>query len=158
MSSAGDEIVTVLSGVTTVTQLTQITSGTFDYGTTHVSFPFAPNSSYDSSYSIDFAATTHSGNVVINTSTADGFAANASGTFQLLENPFNPSGGTLDITEGCTGTQVPGLNANDNQIKVQYKFANDGAIAARIEHEVAYQEPASGGGATGTASGSNDRD
>jgi hypothetical protein len=112
----------------------------------------------DFSYSIDFAAKTHSGNVVINTSTADGFAANASGTFHLLENPFNTSGGTLDITEGGTGTQVPGLNANDNQIKVQYKFVNDGAIPARIEHEVAYQVPASGGGATGTASGSNDRD
>ena len=155
MSSTGDEIIPAISGITTVTELTQITSGSFDYGTTHVSFPHAPNSSYDFSYSIDFAAKIHTGKVVINTSTADGFAANASGTFQLQADPFSHAGSTLSLTEGGTGTHVPGLNANDNQIKVSY--INDGAIATRIEHEVEYREPATGGGATGTASGANDR-
>lgn len=151
--SAAEEAKTVLGGITTLSQLSQITNGTFDYGTKHVQF--TANSSYDFSYSIDFNARTHSGSVVVNTSTADGFAANASGTFALLHDIFSNSGESLSIREGGPGTIVPGLNSNNNQITVNYKFINDGSIATRIEHSVEYQEPA--GGTTVQGSGYNDR-
>lgn len=143
-----------LSAITTVAQLTQITNGTFNYGTVNV--PFTANSSYSFSYNLNFNTRTHSGSVVVNTSTADGFAANASGTFALLHNPFTNASQTLNITEGGAGTHVPGLNSANNQIEVNYRFVNDGAIATRIEHKVKYQEPA-GGSNSVSASGHNDR-
>ena len=141
-----------LSGITTVAQFSQITNGTFNYGTVNV--PFTANSSYDFSYSIDFNARTHSGSVVVNTSIADGFAANASGTFTLQHDPFSSADASLTIVEGGTGTHVPGLNSNDNQIKVEYKFVNNGSIASQIEHQVEYREPATPG-TTVSASGKN---
>lgn len=144
---------TVLTGITTFGQLTQIPTGTFNFGTTHVQF--TANSFYDFTYSIDFGARTHSGSVVVNTSTADGFAANASGTFVLNHNIFSGQVQNLHIEEGGVGSHVPGLNSNNNQITVNYKFVNDGGVASRIEHKVEYQEPVAG--TTVSASGVNIR-
>lgn len=158
VEKAGTEVQNIkntLSAITTVAQLTQITNGTFNYGS--VTVPFTSNSSYKFSYNLNFNTRTHSGAVVINTSTADGFAANASGTFALLHNPFTNGSQTLSLTEGGSGTHVPGLNGNNNEIQVDYRFVNDGAIATRIEHKVQYREPAGGGGTEVSASGSNDR-
>ncbi len=142
-----------LSGITTLTQLTQLQSGVFNFGTTHVQF--TANSSYDFSYSIDFGARSHTGSVVVNTATADGYNANASGTFVLLHDIFSGQVQTLQIQEGGVGTHVPGLNSNSNQITVNYKFVNDGGLATRIEHTVNYQEPA--GSNIVSASGVNTR-
>ncbi len=144
-----------LSGITTVAQLTQIATGTFNYDTVNV--PFTANSSYDFNYSLDFSSRTHTGSVTIHTSTADGFGASASGTFDLMHDPFTSANSSLSITEGGTGTHVPGLNSNDNRIQVDYRFVNDGGLATRIEHQVQYREPAAGGGTSLSASGSNDR-
>ena len=142
-----------LSGITTLSQLTQLQSGVFNFGTTHVQF--TTNSSYDFSYSIDFGARSHTGSVVMNTATADGYNGNASGTFVLMHDIFSGQVQTLQIQEGGVGTHVPGLNSNSNQITVNYKFVNDGGLATRIEHTVNYQEPA--GLNINSASGVNTR-
>lgn len=141
-----NELKNSLSGITSVAQLNQITSGTFNY--TPKVVQLAANSTYTFNYSIDFAAKNHTGTVGLNVSTADGFGANFAGTFTLLADPFTQSGGSLDITEGPA--TVPG--APPDTITVQYKFLNDGAIAKRIEHQVTYTN-----GASHTASGVSSR-
>ena len=89
-------------------------------------------------------------------STDPGFVT-ASGTFNLLTDPFSVPPGNVDITEGGPTTHVPSLNANDNRIEVKYWFVNDGGIATRIEHTVNYGEPQGAPTRTLTGSGSNSR-
>ena len=135
-----------MSGITSVAQLNQITSGTFNF--TPKVVQLAANSTYTFNYSINFAAKSHSGTVGLNVSTLDGFGTNFAGSFTLLADPFTQPGGSLDITEGPA--VVPGGPVDT--ITVKYKFINDGAIAKRIEHKVTYTQ-----GATHTASGVSTR-
>ena len=88
---------------------------------------------------------------------ADTGFVTASGTFNLLTDPFSVPPGNVDITEGGPTTHVPGLNANDNRIEVKYRLVNDGGIATRIEHTVNYGEPQGAPTRTLTGSGSNSR-
>jgi hypothetical protein len=150
-----NQLKNTLAGIATVAQLNQITTGTFTYNPTTV--PMGTGSNYVFNYSINFAAKSTSGSVQVNTSSLDTGFANASGTFALNHNIFTEPSGVLDITEGGPTTHVPGLNANDNRITVQYKFVNDGALASRIEHSVSYAEPQSAPTRSLSGSGSSDR-
>ena len=158
--AAIQQLKNTLSGITTVAQLNAIGGGTFNYATRNHAMKFnggVAASTYDFAYSIDFNARTHTGSVTINTNSADTGFVTASGTFNLLQNPFNSPAGALEITEGGATTHVPGLNANDNRIEVKYKFINDGGIATRIKHSVNYGEPQGSPTRTLTGEGVNTR-
>ena len=149
-----------LSGITTLAQLNAIGGGVFNYASKNHAMQFNGStaaSTYDFAYSIDFNARSHTGSVTINTNAADTGFVTASGTFNLLTDPFSVPAGNVDITEGGPTTHVPGLNANDNRIEVKYRLVNDGGIATRIEHTVKYGEPQGTPTRELTGSGSNSR-
>ena len=158
--AAIQQLKNTLSGITTLAQLNAIGGGVFTYATKNHAMKFSGStaaSTYDFAYSIDFNARSHTGSVTINTNAADTGFTTASGTFNLLTDPFSVPPGKVDITEGGPTTHVPGLNANDNRIEVKYRFVNDGGIATRIEHTVNYGEPQGAPTRTLTGSGSNSR-